>query len=274
MKMMYPQLLSVLPPGLREVVAVLPQDVLEELRLRPGRRLRAVTGGRIAELEARVKEDDLRYCVNTASRYSPWNAASMARGYLTAPGGHRIGLCGVYREGKLQVLTSLCIRVAKDFPGISRGISTEKSLLILGPPGCGKTTLLRDLIRRISQETAISVVDEREELFPGGGGERCFDPGPNTDVLLGCGKAAGIDMVLRSMGPRWIATDEITEESDCAALIRSLRCGVQVVATAHAACAADLLKREVYAPLAHSGVFHDCVVLDRNRQWHMEEICR
>lgn len=274
MKMMYPQLLSILPPGLREAAAALPRESLEELRLRPGRKLRVVQSGRTTELDAHVSEEDLHYCINTASRYSPWNAAGMARGYLTAPGGHRIGLCGVYREGRLQELTSLCIRVAKDYPGISRGIPTRDSLLILGPPGSGKTTLLRDMIRRISQESSISVVDEREELFPGSMGELCFDPGPNTDVMLGCGKAAGIDMVLRSMGPGWIATDEITQEGDCAALIRSLRCGVRVAATAHAECADDLLSREVYAPLARSGVFHRCVVLNRDRRWHMEELCR
>lgn len=257
------QLLAILPQRLRQE----DYESVNELRLRLGKPPRLVTGSRWRDLCGAVDEGELRFVLNAASRYSPWTAESLKDGYLTAPGGHRIGVCGECSGDGVTVPDSLCIRVARDVGGIAAGLPVDKSLLILGPPGSGKTTLLRDLIRQISRSAMVSVVDERRELFPEG-----FRRGENTDVLSRVDKPRGIDMVLRSMGPQVIAMDEVTSKEDCEALLRAAWCGVRLVATAHADSVRDLRQRTVYRPLAETNIFSHAAVLDRHRNWHLEEV--
>lgn len=272
MKCAWEPLLSILPPSLRGLVDKYGREELEELRLRLGRPVELVLHRCGQCLDYTVTAEDIRFTVNIASRYSPWAAATIAKGYITAPGGHRIGLCGdcVIKDGAvsgIRTVTSLCIRVARDFPGIGKGLPTTGSLLIIGPPGAGKTTLLRDLIRLRSATEAITVVDERGELFG-----QAFDPGQRTDVLIGCSKVQGIDMALRTMGPRCIAVDEITAFEDCQALLTAGWCGVELLATAHAGSVSDLQKRSVYRPLWEMGLFRQAVVLGRDKSVHLERM--
>ena len=257
-----------------ELLALLPRRMrgeefedVSEIRLRTGQAPRLMLGERWRDLEGKVGDEDLRFVLNAASRYSPWTAASLRDGYVTAPGGHRIGVCGEGAGEGIVNLTSLCIRVARDVTGIAEGLPFDTSLLILGPPGSGKTTLLRDLIRRVSRRAAVSVVDERRELFPEG-----FYRGENVDVLSGVDKPRGIDMVLRAMGPKVVAMDEVTSQHDCDALLRAAWCGVRLVATAHAESVEALANRQVYRPLRQAGLFPKAVVLDCHRRWRMEEV--
>lgn len=274
MKIMKTELLSILPPKLRPRIRDELLSELQEIRLRLNRPAKLVCSGVNQTLTHVVSEEDLRYCINAASRYSPWNSATVRDGYLTAPGGHRIGLCGEAAGDSIHQITSLCIRVAKDVPGIAVGIPLTESTLILGPPGSGKTTLLRALIRRLSEagRGSVAVVDERAEIFPLSGGHTCFEPGENTDVLTGRRKADGIEMVLRTMGPGWIAVDEITAEEDCRALIRAGWCGVKLAATAHASSLSDLRSREIYRPLVQTGLFRQAIILHMDKSWHRERI--
>lgn len=272
MKCMTNELYCILPQKLRCAIGKDELPKLQEIRLRVDKPVALVTDAGTKWLELIAAAEDLAFVINAASRYSPWNAVTSASGFLTAPGGHRIGICGDVVTGKgnvqgIRTPTSLCIRVAKELPGIGRTVDLRDSVLIIGPPGSGKTTLLRDLIRRICQENrgSVSVVDERGEIFPHTGGISCFQSGSTVDVLTGCPKPQGIDMVLRSMGPEWIAVDEITAREDCDALIQAGWCGVKLLATAHAAGLNDLMHREVYRPLIQTKLFRYAVVLRRDK---------
>lgn len=276
MRCAWKELLAILPPALRLEVDKQGRADLMELRLRLNLPPELVMAGGSRWLNVPVTREDLRHCINNASRYSPWNAATMAQGYLTAPGGHRLGICGeaVVKDGRmtgLREVTSICIRVARDLPGIAAAAaSLPGSILILGAPGWGKTTLLRDLIRQLSDRRVhTAVVDERGELFPQGGG---FPQGCCTDVLSGCSKAHGIEALLRGMGPDCIAVDEITASDDCGALLRAAFCGVRLLATAHAGSLADFRHRSVYRPLVEARVFSTALVLCRDKSYKLERM--
>lgn len=265
-------LLSILPERIRKRVDEIGKETLQEIRLRMGQPPKLCLSMGFRDLGGNVKREELDYVVNTASRYSPWSMTSAKEGYLTAQGGHRIGLCGqaVMRDGRwegLREVSSLCIRVARDFPGIAEGLPMDGSVLIIGKPGAGKTTLLRDLIRRRSAMEMVAVVDERGELLPKG-----VTADISCDVITHCPKAWGMDSVIRAMGPSTVAVDEITAEADCDAMIRSAGCGVMLLATAHARSKKDLETRPIYRRLLEHNVFNHLVILQPDKSWWTERI--
>ena len=275
MKCAWQDLLNILPPGYRTEVDRLKKKGVWEIRLRLGRCPEFVGTWGSEWLTTPVSAPDILYVINSASKYSPWSAESISRGFLTTSGGHRIGICGkaVIRDGTLFSIkepTGLCVRVASDHPGIAKGLPEQGNVLIIGKPGAGKTTLLRDLIRQRSNSDrgAISVVDERGELFPG----EIFDPGLRTDILSGCSKAQGIEMLLRTMGPDIIAVDEITADADCESLIHSSLCGVKLLATAHAANREELNSRPIYQKLLSCEIFDWLVILQQDKSWRLERM--
>ena len=266
-------LLAILPGWMKADVDRLGRTDLQALRLRIHQPPELERASGSVWLNRSVKQEDLQFCINAASKYSPWAAASIAQGFLTAPGGHRIGLCGetVTQNGTVTGIrnpTSLHIRIARDYPGIAENLPTDESMVIIGSPGWGKTTLLRDLIRRDANAGChICVVDARGELFPSG-----IDPGRRTDVMTGCSKSQGIPMLLRTMGPDCIAMDEITEEGDCMALLQAFGCGVRLLATAHASSMENFRSRRVYEPLIQNRVFQTAIILRRDKSWHYERM--
>lgn len=266
-------LLEIIPRQMRQEVDRIGKRELQEFRLRLGSPPELVLRQESKYLNGYCSGADIAFCVQSASRYSPWAAESIRHGYLTAPGGHRIGLCGlsVYRNGQpsgLREITSLCIRVARDFSGISKGAPENGSVLILGAPGWGKTTLLRDLIRVRSEKEMIAVVDERGELFPPE-----FQMGKKMDVLRGCGKKWGMEQVLRTMGPQCIAVDEITAEEDSMGILQAVGCGVEILATAHATTAEEFVHRSVYRTLAERRVFDFILTLKPDKTFTVERMC-
>lgn len=275
MKCAWQNFLNILPSDYRPEVDSLGKRGLWELRMRCGQPPELVGAWGSKWLRQTVQSKDIRYVINAASRYSPWASQTIAQGYLTTSGGHRIGICGqaVTQDGGVITIkepTSLCLRVARDHPGIAKGLPDQGSVLIIGKPGAGKTTLLRDVIRLRSEagDAAISVVDERGELFP----SEIFHPGKRTDILTGCPKPDGIDMALRTMGPGTVAMDEITSERDCAALIRCAWCGVSTLTTAHAGSREEFYQRPLYQRLISGKLFDWLVILQQDKSWKLERM--
>lgn len=273
MKCAWTEFLSVLPIWMRSEVDMLGREDLQELRLRLGQAPALRKQFEYVTISGHVSASDINYVINTASRYSPWSASSISMGYITAPGGHRIGICGdaVVSAGLMSSVRnarSLCIRVARDFPGIAMKASyLNGNILIIGPPGSGKTTFLRDLIRHKARTDTVCVVDERGEIFPSG-----MYTGVQTDIMTGVCKSSGLDLLIRCMGPKTMAVDEITKEEDVIAIIKACYCGVDLIATAHASSIDDLLKRTVYKPLISQAIFHNVIVLEANKSWRIERM--
>ena len=241
-----------LPAALRRAAEALDSDsrgLCEELRLRRGRTPTALIAGREYALSAGpVTEQDLRRVLETATGASLHAAEEqLRRGFLSAPGGVRVGVCGTAVAGAkgmegMREISSASLRIPRAIPGCADGIWDALtaggfcSTLIISPPGGGKTTLLRELTRRLSREgLRVAVADERGEIADAWNGEASFDVGPCTDVLTGAPKARAVGLLMRAMNPQVIAVDEIGGEDDAAALLEAAWGGAAVLATAHGA---------------------------------------
>lgn len=280
MRCHWQELINLLPGWLKEPVDRLGKEDMQELRLRVNLSPEIRTYNGIKSLDRLVTKADMEFCLNMATRYSPWTSSGMTEGFVTAAGGHRIGICGecVYDGDKfknISSVTSLCIRVAREYSDVSGNLYLHKgSCIIIGCPGSGKTTFLRDLIRKISNQEngAVAVIDERRELFPSSAGKFLFERGKRTDVLSGCKKGTGLEMAIRTMSPTVVAVDEITDPTDCSALCRASRCGVRLLATAHAGDKVEFFERPIYQPLLDNSVFNQLIIMHPDKSWQEEKI--
>ena len=267
---MQPQL-KFLPEYVQE--AVRGAEGLFELRLRADAPALAIGPGWRKPIYFRgnqvlLTKEEIHNCYLRACEYSLHAyTEQIRRGFLSLGGGIRVGLCGecVVDSGGMVTLkrvTSLNVRLPREVKGCADLVLPEleggRNAVVYSPPACGKTTLLRDVCRQLSQkyDRNVSVVDERGELSCADGTHSYLS---GCDVQLYCGKKEGMRMAVRTMAPDVLVCDELQSEEECRALLEAATCGIQVIASVHARSKADLLAKENLRPRLESGVI-DCYV--------------
>lgn len=297
---MNPQIENILPPRIRDLIQAVPSHAakrMEEIRVRLGRPFEILLANKVRYLlpdgtvskyhQAAYRPDrsDCEKLLSLVSNHSLYALEEeLKRGYVTIQGGHRIGLVGraVIERGEvkhLQTISGFNIRFARELKGVAENIvpliadqaGKCHNTLIISPPQCGKTTLLRDLARSFSygshsgviQSAKVGIVDERSEIAGSVDGVPQHDVGPRTDVLDACPKAEGMMMLIRSMSPEIIFVDEIGRPEDVTAIDEAIHAGVQVITTVHGRDMQDISRRPTFSLLLQRAVFTRFIVLSR-----------
>lgn len=300
------EILKLFPKELRALLGQVPVEFeeIQEIRLRAGQPVMMVCrdreyivgksgnlleAGRVppaGSLSPYVAtREELRAAVDYMGSYSLYAAEEEIRqGFITIQGGHRIGVAGrvvADRQGVrlMKFISFVNVRVAHQVMGCADGIMEYlyapggagvrfRNTLIVSPPRCGKTTLLRDVIRQVSRGgpdipgMTVGVVDERSELGACYQGVPQNDLGPRTDVLDCCPKAQGMMMLVRSMAPQVIAVDEIGSREDVEAIDYIRSCGCALAATVHGTSLEDICSKPVLGRLVEEGVFERYVLME------------
>lgn len=300
---------GILPHQIRRIINRLPDEVrdgLEEIRIRKYRPLEIIYNHRSAfvgfdsqlvphsSLAYRPTEEDCQCFLELTTQHSLYSfEEELKQGYITVAGGHRIGLAGrtIVTSGQVKMIRdvgSFNIRVARQKEGTCQNllpylIDRQQRkwrmfhTLVLSLPGQGKTTLLRDIARSISQDEShtvpykqqkisckVAIIDERSELAACVQGRPSFDLGPRVDVMDACPKAQGMMMMIRSMSPDVLIVDEIGNRADVQAIQEARYAGIRVIASAHAADFAEACRSPILKEVIASGVFERYVFLHRS----------
>ncbi len=276
------QLLASLPVEVRQVIMQFKPDYdkMTEIRMRLGKRLLLYQDNTEYSLNLVIHAGHMNELLEFATRHSAYAYENELRqGFLTVRGGHRIGFCGkaVVKNGQVtgfKHISSVNIRVAHEIKGCAAAIMPyiigagvreradsrrtvcamgspggvyAQNTLIISPPGCGKTTILRDIVRELSNLCNVGVCDERGEIAACFEGIAANDIGSHSDVIEGCDKASAVEFLLRTMTPKVIAIDEIGRQ-DVANLNKICNSGCCVMATIHGNDLRQIMEREDFVP--------------------------
>lgn len=294
------EVMPYLSPRVKSLLQNIPDlsmEYLEEIRLRlckplmvklrdvdctinsHGRVLKSIEDGYI------ISEEDIFRTIAAISDNSLYAfEEEIRRGFITIPGGHRVGLAGqvIVQDDEVRGIkdfSGICIRVAREIKGCARPLLSTvcsdkgqvNSTLIVSPPRCGKTTILRDLARLLSgggdkfPAHNVVIVDERSELAGSYRGIPQLDVGVRTDVLDACPKALGMIMAIRSLSPQIIITDEIGRIEDLEAINECVNAGVKVISTIHALDIKELKARPLINKLLQNDTFQKIIFLSRRQ---------
>lgn len=260
--------LDFLPPKTRRAAEEI-GECLTGIRLRAGRRIQLTYPGGDVLTEV-IDDPEFGRMVSVLMGHSLYaRQDELDNGYFALPDGSRAGICGRFSAGGPRALSdvgSVCIRVAREIEGCADGVMADvksvRSALVVSPPGMGKTTLLRDIARQLSEGGAnVCIVDERGELAACRGGKPALNVGPRTDVISGCDKHIAILQAVRACAPDVIVTDEIGDIRDAQALDEALRCGVRILASAHGTALEPERLRPQVGAIVKSGAFELGILL-------------
>lgn len=271
--------------------ADLDYEKLYEIRLRAGRPMFLIYDGGECFLRTRGREpylvtrEDLKETLEYVSGYSLYAYEDELRqGYMSVQGGHRVGVTGkVILDGDrirgMKYISCINLRLAHEIRGCAdpvmehiRKENWTAHTLLISPPRCGKTTLLRDMIRQLSNGAGkipgvtVGVVDERSELAGCYQGIPQNDLGIRTDVLDGCPKAHGMQMLIRSMSPSVVAVDELGREEDFKAVESVIYSGCKLIATAHGASLEEIFSTPFFGRLRKMKVFERYILLGKEQR--------
>lgn len=234
-----------------------------------------------------VTKEDIEQTFQIICKYSIHSFMDdIKKGFITLRGGHRVGIVGkaIVEEGKVENIkhiSSLNIRISKEVKNCSDKVmnhiikspTTINNTIIISPPQCGKTTLLRDIVRNLSNGSdkfnfkgvKVALIDERNEIAGSYLGIPQMDVGIRTDIIETCPKDMGIIMVLRSMSPNVIVTDEIGTEKDIKALYTALNGGVGLITTVHGDSIEDIRNRKELRNLLDEELFKRVILLSARK---------
>lgn len=269
-----------------EIYRVKNLESIQEIRLNIDKPLIVLNNNKEIILDYKISANDLKFIMQKISNYSLYAFEEEIRqGYITIQGGHRVGLSGqcVMEKGAVKTIkniSSMNIRICREVKGCSRHIINNiiengqvLNTVIISPPKCGKTTMLRDLARNISDGIdsinllgkRTVVIDERSEIAACFRGVPQMDVGLRTSVYDNCLKSEGMLMAIRSMAPEVIICDEIGTYKDIESLVLAYNSGVNIIATIHGNNIEDLYKRPVFSSLLENKIIKRVVVLSNKK---------
>ncbi|MEE0867406.1 MAG: AAA family ATPase [Clostridia bacterium] len=262
---------SYLPAELTEALFFLGTEDLCEIRIMEDKSCAVMKGNKLTDTGIYISKAQLKKIVETMCRGSVYAAQpTLVKGFITLEGGHRVGVCAkaVCENGEVTHMTdisALCIRISREIIGAAKGIIPHieelgriRNTLIISPPGCGKTTVLRDIARTLGEKHKVCIADERMEIASG-------NVGKFTCVMSAVPKAQGISMLIRTMSPEVVITDETGSVQEEQAIYELINSGVKIITTAHGYSEHDILRRECLGKLIENGVFEKIIVLSSRK---------